>query len=322
MKTNTRQFLIFLLTYFMAATSWASCQFTQLPVGNGQGTLSITLNVDLANVQNKPNNTLLFESPAQKYYGYSNYICNTYSTWGVKNNAGTDSLNTDVFPIGDTGFAWQWIYNGTALKGTGAYRAVLNGITGFTQSTHTMRLLKIGKIKNGATIPSGILGYVQVEGFVQPLAMVINNETTVTPAVCQASAKPVYMGDDYRLEEFKKAGATARIIKFNINLDQCESGISQVTYSLLATSTSPVIDQQQGIVRLSNNQNSAKGIALQLMDDAGRPLALNTTYPFKEFNTTGKHFSIPLSAAYYRLAGATLAAGTANAAVTFIVNYL
>jgi len=127
------------------------------------------------------------------------------------------------------------------------------------------------------------------------------------------------MGDDYELKEFNKAGDTSRLIKFNIGLNQCQSGISKVTYSLKANTQ--VMDQKKGIVALSSS-STAKGIGLKLMDDSGQPIALDTTYPFNGFNTTGTSFNIPLSAAYYRLVDGRLEPGTANASVTFIVNYL
>ena len=61
---------------------------------------------------------------------------------------------------------------------------------------------------------------------------------------------------------------------------------------------------------------------MQLLNDAGQPIALDTTYPFDAFTTTDTHFQIPLSAAYYRLPTGDLKAGSANTDVTFIVNYL
>ena len=82
-----------------------------------------------------------------------------------------------------------------------------------------------------------------------------------------------------------------------------------------------MIDAQKGIVALSG-ASTAKGIGLQLKNDAGQPIVLNTPYVFSGFNTTGTDFKIPLTAAYIRLADSTLQAGSANSEVTFIVNYL
>ena len=269
-----------------------------------------------------PNNSILYEAPPQKYYGNSNFYCSTPSTWGIKNNTGTDSAISDIFPIGDTGFAWKWIYNGVSQKGAGAY-SVRPGMTiGFNASTHSMQLIKIGTIKNGAKIPSGILGYIQAEGFVQPLAMRTSKEISITPASCQASASLVQMGNDYQLEEFSKIGSASRSVKFNIHLSECQSGINRVTYTLLPTGTSPAIDWQKGTVALRSGQGAANGIGLRLMSDAGEAISLHTAYTFNGFNPYNTSFNIPLSAAYYRLAGGEPKAGNADASVTFVMNYL
>ncbi|SCZ74062.1 Fimbrial protein [Pseudomonas sp. NFPP18] len=58
------------------------------------------------------------------------------------------------------------------------------------------------------------------------------------------------------------------------------------------------------------------------MDGVGQPISLGITYPFNDFTSTGENFNIPLSATYYRLTTDELKAGSANAEVTFIVNYL
>jgi type 1 fimbria pilin len=144
-------------------------------------------------------------------------------------------------------------------------------------------------------------------------SLVLNAASYQTPSV------PVAMGDDYELNEFRDAGANPRTVRFNIALNQCQTGIKKVTYSLKATT--PVIDATKGIVAL-NNTSTATGIGLQLMNGAGQPMALDTTYPFTAFTTTGTDFKIPLSAAYYRLPAGELKAGSANTEVTFIVNYL
>ena len=127
------------------------------------------------------------------------------------------------------------------------------------------------------------------------------------------------MGDDYRLEEFNKSGDTPRAIKFNIALNQCQGNIKKITYQLKATTQE--IDKHRGIVAL-NASSTARGIGLQLRNSSGQPIALNTEYHFKGFNSTSKNFNISLSATYYRLATGKLQAGTANTEVTFIMNYL
>ena len=145
------------------------------------------------------------------------------------------------------------------------------------------------------------------------------NPVTVNAASCQTPSVFVAMGDDYQLFEFDNTGDAPRPIKFDLSLNNCQRGIQKVTYQLQANT--PVIDAQKGIVALSG-ASTAKGIGLQLKNDAGQPIVLNTPYVFSGFNTTGTDFKIPLNAAYIRLADSTLQAGSANSEVTFIVNYL
>ncbi|WKV86685.1 fimbrial protein [Pseudomonas sp. B24_DOA] len=145
------------------------------------------------------------------------------------------------------------------------------------------------------------------------------NPIVLNAASCETPSVPVAMGDDYQLHEFREAGAKPRTVRFDIALNQCQTGIKKVTYSLKANTQ--VIDATKGIVAL-NAGSTAKGIGLQVMNEAGQPIAFDTTYPFDAFTTTGLNFKIPLSAAYYRLGNEELSAGSANTEVTFIVNYL
>ncbi|CAM3723673.1 P pilus assembly protein, pilin FimA [Pseudomonas wadenswilerensis] len=168
------------------------------------------------------------------------------------------------------------------------------------------------------SVPPGPLGRFQADDVVLARFNLVN-PITLNTASCQTPSVPVAMGDDYQLHEFKKSGDAPRAIKFNIALNQCQFGIKKVTYQLKATTQ--VLDAQKGVVAL-NTGSTAKGIGLQLMNDVGQPIALDTPYPFDGFNPSGTDFKIPLSAAYYRLAEGKLEAGTANTEVTFIVSYL
>ena len=191
--------------------------------------------------------------------------------------------------------------------------------TGYGVSPGKIRLeiVKTGPLVN-TKIASGHLANYQI-GDVILKTFNLTNPIVLNTASCQTPAVPVAMGDDYQLQDFDKAGATPRKVRFSIGLNQCQAGIKKITYSLKATTS--VIDAANGIVAL-NSSSTAAGIGLQLLNDAGQPIALDTTYPFDAFTTTDTHFQIPLSAAYYRLPTGDLKAGSANTDVTFIVNYL
>lgn len=118
----------------------------------------------------------------------------------------------------------------------------------------------------------------------------LTNPINLNTASCQTSAVSVQMGNDYRLDEFGKSGGTPRMIKLNIALNQCQRGIKKVNYQLKATTK--VINSTKGIVTL-NAESTAKGIGLQLMNDAGQPIALDTAQTLNGFNTTNTDFKIP-----------------------------
>ncbi|WP_233281629.1 fimbrial protein [Pseudomonas tructae] len=189
---------------------------------------------------------------------------------------------------------------------------------GIASGTVRLEIIKSGPLASQVRIAAGNLGNLQ-SGELILNRFNLANALVVNAASCQTPAVPVAMGDDYQLNEFREAGAKPRTVPFDIALNQCQTGIKKVTYSLKANT--PVIDGPNGIVAL-NAKSTAKGIGLQLMNALGQPIALDTSYPFDAFSTTGLNFKIPLSAAYYRLGTEELRAGSANTEVTFIVNYL
>lgn len=226
------------------------------------------------------------------------------------------SREGNTFPLGQTGLSFRIIYpEGYYLS---APSWLQEGNKSFTIGNYTLEIIKSGELGKNNKVPAAPLGKSTYDGNTiaefNLLKPIVLSQTS-----CQAPSIQVSMGDDYQVTEFNKAGSTPRMINFNVGLTKCEQGINSVTYSLDATSQ--VLDSQKGIVALDSS-STAKGIGLQLIGETGQPLALGTTYTFAGFNSTTTNFNIPLSATYYRLAGSTLEAGSANASVTFTVNYL
>ncbi|MNJ47477.1 hypothetical protein D3C77_426350 [compost metagenome] len=156
----------------------ATCSFT--PQSN---TLSVTINIDtgLSFPRDTPNNKILYTSPPQTITGWNSFRCTTDTSWGVKNNLGaTDSSNT--FPIGDTGLAWQWIHNGTPAYGSSSTLQA-GDLYSFKDQTHSIRLLKIGAIKNNAQIPAGDIGHFKA-GTLTIFTMRLSTEVKVVAQSC------------------------------------------------------------------------------------------------------------------------------------------
>ncbi|WP_414451611.1 fimbrial protein [Burkholderia sp. 22PA0099] len=98
---------------------------------------------------------------------------------------------------------------------------------------------------------------------------------------------------------------------------------NQIGFSLAPAT--PVIDPANAIVALSPgtpSKPSASGIGVQVANGAGKPVSFNTLMPsgITPQPTSGGAYAIPLQARYTRTTG-TVAAGQANASMTFTINY-
>ncbi|QQZ42134.1 fimbrial protein [Pseudomonas sp. SK3(2021)] len=265
-----------------------------------------------------PNGTVVYQDTVQG--SAHRWKCTLASQYGVLLNPrlGTVSGSVSTFPLGKTGLSYR-IWMGMMDRYESSLHTIVpNPLYAIEAGSIRLEIIKSGELTSQVKVDAGALGTLQDDDLILK-RFNLSNPIVLNAASCQTPSVPVPMGDDYQLHDFREAGATPRKVRFNIGLNQCQAGIKKVTYSLKANT--PVIDAAKGIVSL-NDSSIAKGIGLQLLDDAGHPIALNTTYPFDAFTTTGTNFKIPLSASYYRLATEELKAGSANTEVTFIVNYL
>ncbi|MGO4312675.1 fimbrial protein [Pseudomonas sp. KB_15] len=265
-----------------------------------------------------PDGTVVYQDTVQ---GAAHlWKCTLASQYGVLLNPKLGNVTgwATTFPLGKTGLSFRiWIESMNRYEGS-LQTISANAAYGIGSGGVRLEIVKTGKLASQVRIDAGALGSLQDDDLILK-KFNLTNPIVLNAASCQTPSVPVAMGDDYHLLDFRETGATPRTVRFNIGLNQCQTGIKKVTYSLKANT--PVIDSAKGIVAL-NDSSTAKGIGLQLMNDAGQPMALDTTYPFDAFTTTGTDFKIPLSASYYRLATDELKAGSANTEVTFIVNYL
>ncbi|WP_159388841.1 fimbrial protein [Pseudomonas sp. R32] len=298
-----------------------------LVTGHSAATLTVSVPSTLPFPRDTPDNTVLYESGGANATGPS-FTCTTDTRWGVKNKLGTDSPTSKTFPIGDTGISWQWIYNGTPVSGDGG-ASVLNGgeTYGFANTTHALRLLKTGTVKNNTTISAGEIGSLKA-GTIYPISLKISNELKFIAQSCETPDVNVEMGQ-YDLGIFSEIGDTSKATSFNILLNNCPSGIKKVMYTLAPNPTTPAWNAALGIIEL-NKSSTAQGIALQILDSNQTPLELNKDYVFSDYTSTGGSFRIPLSVRYYRTLPASsggkndlgVRPGTANSEVSFVMSYL
>lgn len=318
---GARLFLLAFLLQSASLNAIAACSFN-----NGTSAiLTVSVPPTLSIPRDTPDNTVLYESATVTSTGPS-FSCTTNTRWGVKNKLGTYSSTSQIFPIGDTGISWQWMYEGRTLAGDGGESA-LNGAYNFNNTSHALRLLKTGTLKDNATIPAGEIGNIKIDT-IYPISLKTNTELRFVAQSCESPDIKVDMGQ-YDLGIFSEIGDTSKATPFNILLNNCPSGIKKVMYTLAPNPTTPAWNAALGIVQL-NSTSTAIGIGLQLLDSDNNPLELNKTYVYNDYSSNGGSFRIPLSARYYRTIPASkggkddlgVTPGTANSEVSFVMSYL
>lgn len=115
------------------------------------------------------------------------------------------------------------------------------------------------------------------------------------------------------------AGAVAGAKGFELRLNDCPAGLARIGYRL--DPLGGVADASAAVLSLDAGA-SARGLGVQIRDGDGRPLALGEAHWLQaEAIGAGGTFGIPLQAAYYRIGGESLQAGTVTASLTFTISY-
>ena len=133
---------------------------------------------------------------------------------------------------------------------------------------------------------------------------------------CTTPNVSVDMGN-HKTSEFLGVGSFASPTAFKIALNNCPAGINTVKYQL--DPVTATANPNTSILAL-NASSTAKGIAVQILDDSGKPFQLSKPMTFTGYNTSGGSVSIPLSARYYQTSS-PITPGSANASLTFTMTY-
>lgn len=156
-----------------------------------------------------------------------------------------------------------------------------------------------------------------VNNEVNVLVIKTSNKSSVATLSCKTPDVTVKMGDQNYVGRFKGIGTSLAPVKFSIALKECPEGVNKVSYQL--NPNTAVVDATRSVIALDAN-STAKGVGLQLLDNAGNPVALKTKLQFKEYDKLGGNFNIPFQAAYHQTAAAVVP-GTANTSITFVMSY-
>lgn len=304
-------FLLFPTTTFAVCTYLSSGSANLIRINMPE---TLTLPRDLAL------GTTLFESPVFLQSRSSVFRCLTPAPIGITNNLGSAVLQSSEFPIGNTGLSWVVIKDDRVTKSYGSRNLIAGFYYDDINVRTQIRIIKSGNITQGATIPAGDFGSNMADALVLD-TYTSNRITHLVASACETRNVNVKMGQ-HRLENFSKdSSAASTAIPFSLGLFNCPTGINSVTYTLTPTSSSPSLSDNQGLISLTQ-ASTAKGIGLQITDGNLQPVPLNKAIAFNEYSTNGGNFTIPLSARYaLQATGTGVVPGTANAEITFTMNY-
>ncbi len=314
--------LILTVLLLTSTPSFAFCAF-KIETGGTEQIMNVNLPKTITLPRNTAVGATLFESSVYSF-GATGFQCPTAVPFGVKNNLGSTTLGSDLFPIGNTGLSWQFIRYMPARVAVNALGSTTLPYhdTGYNISTSTaaIRILATGIIASDTTIPVGDIGSLMADNLKLATFRLVNT-TQLASSSCETPNINVKMGQ-HRLEDIPNDGSPSKkAISFSLKLNNCPAGINNVSYTLTPTSSAPSQSNLQGVINLNQN-STAKGIGLQITDGNLSPIVLNQAKTFNEYSNKGGNFTIPLNARYLKIAkGSSVIPGTANTEITFTMSY-
>ena len=159
---------------------------------------------------------------------------------------------------------------------------------------------------NGGGLPNYLIQKLNISG----------GKTKIIPTGCDIGTSDIYMPmGKYVTSQLSSPGDTTAPVDFKIEFKGCANATQTIRYQLEPTTL--VLDKASSVIALDST-STAKGVGLQLLDDAGKALPLSAYQSYK-VNGAGD-YNIPLKARYYRL-NEDISGGTANTSVNFSVTY-
>ncbi|EJD6501364.1 type 1 fimbrial protein [Providencia rettgeri] len=315
-----RILFLFLLLLLPAVSQAVTCQATP-------GNTNVNIPAGINFPPNLPINGLIGE-----YKGPRTAIVPCTSTSDVTR----DFVTISAMGIVGKQIDGVWVFNselpgigyafGGEVEGCGGISWVENGgwvslvcdrpssLGTYVYFTPSVRLYKIGTLGLSNTYPMQIVGSVSrnVNGTLYSGRTFFTSEAKVVAAACTISSTNVNVNmDSVEKRLFSGIGSTAGNTK-DVNISLNCTRKANVTVSV----TGDTNDANNGLLNLTKDQKSAKGIAIQMLLN-GNPFKLNT------YNSVGDStqglYTIPLKARYYQTGD--ISPGTANSTATFNVVY-
>jgi major type 1 subunit fimbrin (pilin) len=156
-------------------------------------------------------------------------------------------------------------------------------------------------------------------GGVSTTSVRLSGGPTFNVLACLTPSVTVPMGTHFT-SALPTVNSTTNAVSFQIALNNCPAGLGQfgsaIQYRIDPSTT--VLSVPQSVVALDSS-STARGVGVQLLDDASTPLPFSTNQKMNGYTGAG-NYSIPLKARYFRTG--TLSPGTANTVMTFTMTYM
>jgi len=311
-KAACNLFIFFIYAY--SQTSIASCAFTWQ---SSTFTLNFNLPSNLSIPRDTPNGTIIY-SDDREGPTTAQFKCST-SFYSGSVDARGQKVPSGIYPIGDSGIAWQWTYNGAPRKQYPANFFSTPGSYGFTNTRLGFNLIKIGELKPGAVIPAGDLGY-----FYADTLRTLIISTTSMSLTAQSCQSPNEVKVDMGRPNVSQINSNDwnEWSTIGIQLTNCPEGINSMQLSFRPLASSPAIDITSGVISL-NKTSTAEGVAIQIRKLNTYNLDLSKKHPIENFSPGDQNARIELQAKYIKYAPKSIVSpGTANAEIMYLIEYL
>lgn len=310
------------LLFLPMSFSWASCSPVDTPMPKNS---IIVLPPELTVDRDAPVGTLLWDSGwsetgeialscdmnSKRKLGYTKTLSLSSSGNPGVYNSGVPGVGIKVLHY----FAQDTV--GDEIVQSPPVEYAHGDIKAESKGKYKVQLIVTGPVKSGITRFSSPLAYQEINGLVTDTLTLTNTSTRVNTVGCQLNDTAIFvdLGDHDQHEFHRGVGYTTSPQAFSIAL-LCDEG-TKVDIKIEAQTAE---SGETGIMALDEDNNSAKGLGIQLLrGDGTTPFVLNKQVYLTEARNN-KEIRIPFKARYYQISR-SVTEGNANATATFTMTY-
>lgn len=289
----------------------AACSFAN---GTGMTRVQFSMPSQITVPDNVAPGTVLWTSSMTAQDASVDVYCDQYTNGGIVNYLGVQPASgSTVFPTNIPGLSIRLSRGnmGSYLLASPA-DYLPQSTTTFSKAT-ALELIATGPIANGSALYAGQLVHWDFGTLSSVVVFQTRNATVFTRPACSVAVDPTVVNlRAVTSSELQGNGTTAADTPFAIQLSCSSASSLQITLD-----ASNPVNISQGVLRTATGSGAATGVAVQITDASGNPVALRQPI---SVNTSSGPFAIPFAARYYRTTGA-LKPGLVNATATYTLTY-